>query len=430
VEYASSTLASRTAYRVLRPLYVLLQAALLSIPVVACSSVPKATPPPTTVGGLIATSRASPTVQPPTSTPRATLTPIGQVSEPELTSSPVSRLTAGATDSQAGPVTPEIDDTPQPTVDPSRINPLTGLEVADPSVLERQPVAVKVSNFPAVVRPQAGLGSADVVVEHEAEVRITRFTAVFYGDGAEKVGPVRSARLIDLEIPAMFRSFFAFSGASPGVVQRLKASDFSDRILSPDPNWSTEGFRRVPEPGRAYEHTLYTDTSTLWVIADSNGWVRRKKLEVWLFAPDPPGGGQSATQIALTYHPRYSSAEYSYDSDVEAYRRSVFGEPHTDELTGKQLLVDNVVVVYANHVLTDIVEDITGPQPLYSVEIQLWGGGRMQLFRNGWMYEGQWQRAKRDDLVRFLDPAGDPIPLKPGRTWIQLVRTDFEIERR
>ena len=69
----------------------------------------------------------------------------------------------------------------------------------------------------------------------------------------------------------MFKAFFAFSGANPGVVRRIKASDFSDRVLSPDPNWNTEGFKRIPQPGRAYEHTLFTDTPTLWEIAEQNG---------------------------------------------------------------------------------------------------------------------------------------------------------------
>ena len=290
------------------------------------------------------------------------------------------------------------------------------------------PVAIKISNFPPVVRPQAGLSSADVVIEHEAEAGLTRFTAIYYGGDAQKVGPVRSARMIDLEIPAMFKAFFAFSGASPGVVRRIKQSDFADRVLSPDPNWNTAGFKRIPAAGKAFEHTLYTDTETLWRIAVQQGWYGRQDLRVWVFSGDAPEGGQPATGLTLTYRPGYVSAEYAYDSSAGGYRRSIFGEPHTDELTGQQLVADNVLVVYANHVPTDIVEDMTGPQPLYSVEIQLWGEGPVKLLRDGRMYEGRWVRAHREDLVRFLDALGEPIPLKPGHTWIQLVRLGFEAE--
>ena len=403
---------SRIMCHILRIAWCVFSVALLT----ACSSPPPtATPPPTITRGPTATPSPAPTATSiPTAAPTATptLTPIGQAMWAEQT--PTATL--------------ESTSTPEPTATPANINPLTGLVVADPSRLERRPVAIKVSNYPPIVRPQAGLSHADVVFEHETEAHLTRFTAIFYGEDAEKVGSVRSARLIDGEIVAMFKAFFAFSGASPGVVKRIKESDFADRVLSPDPNWNTEGFTRIPYPGRAYEHTLFTDTYTLWKIAEEKGWNSRQDLRGWTFAAEPPAGGQPATHIKLVYNPKYISTEYTYDPEVEGYRRFISGEPHTDELTGKQIVADNVVVLYANHVTTDIVEDITGPKPLYSIEIQLWGKGRMQLFRNGRMYEGHWVRPHREDLVRFVDGEGKPIPLKPGHTWIQLVPLDFEVE--
>lgn len=406
---------------VLRITYHVFCVVLLAAQLIACSSLPTATPPPPVTQEPTAMPSPSPaTISTSTSTPTPTLTPIGQLVRPTPTANPGSTQTPTAM--------PEPTGTPEPTATPAHINPLTGRAVEDASRLERRPAAIKISNSPAVVRPQAGLSHADVVFEHEAEAHLTRFTAIFYGEDAEKVGPVRSARLIDLEIPAMFKAFFAFSGASPGVVQRIQKSDFSDRVLSPDPNWNTEGFKRIPYPGRAYEHTLFTDTDTLWQIAEEKGWNSPQDLRGWTFATDPPEGGQSATRLKLVYHPQYISTEYSYDSETGGYRRSILGEPHTDELTGEQLVADNVVVLYANHVSTDIVEDITGPQPLYSIEIQLWGEGPMQLFRDGQMVEGRWVRPHREDLVRFVDGTGNPIPLKPGHTWIQLVRLDFEVE--
>ncbi|MCA9946202.1 MAG: DUF3048 domain-containing protein, partial [Anaerolineales bacterium] len=55
-------------------------------------------------------------------------------------------------------------------------NPLTGERMADPSVLERRPLAIKISNNPAsYTRPQHGIGQADIVFEHVTETNITRF---------------------------------------------------------------------------------------------------------------------------------------------------------------------------------------------------------------------------------------------------------------
>ena len=56
------------------------------------------------------------------------------------------------------------------------INPLTGQPVADPASLNRRPLLVKISNAPPLVRPQAGIGAADLVFEHYAEGGLTRFS--------------------------------------------------------------------------------------------------------------------------------------------------------------------------------------------------------------------------------------------------------------
>ena len=317
--------------------------------------------------------------------------------------------------------------TPTPIPTPSaNVWPLTGEGVSDVAVLERRPLAVKISNFPPVVRPQAGLSYADVVVEHLSEAGLARMTAVFLSKDAEKVGSIRSARLLDLEIPAMFKAMFAYSGASGGVKQKIQESDFFDRVISPD--FGHAGFARIPSEGKAYEHTLFSDTQSLWEIAEERGLNQRQDLSGWTFSDQPPQGGSPATSIEVLYTPKYASAEYQYDPGRQAYLRSTLGEPHGDELTGEQIAARNVVVIWANHLDTDIVEDSTGPRIYYSIEIQIWGEGQATVFRDGQAFEGRWVRPQRSDLIRFVDYAGNPIPLKPGNTWIQVVPFGFEIE--
>lgn len=304
---------------------------------------------------------------------------------------------------------------------PDGVSPFTGLEVADPAVLNRMPAAVKISNSP-IVRPQSGLSRADVVIEHLTEGGLTRFTAIYHSEDAERIGSVRSARLIDLEIPVLFDSFLVYSGASGEVTRMLDEADFAPYTLSD--SRSDPGFYRLEIPGRAYEHTLFTDTPLLWQVAQANGWEQPPRYRGWTWSEELPEDVQPATTIDIPYSADYSDVHYEYDPELEAYRRWILDEPHLEELTGEQLSAPNVIVLYANHVETLIVEDVLGSK---SVQIQLWGRGRMQLFRDGVVKEGIWLRDGRDGPLVFVDGNLQPIPLKPGKAWIQVVPLDMQI---
>jgi hypothetical protein len=59
-------------------------------------------------------------------------------------------------------------------------NPLTGLTAADPPLLERRPIAVKITQFPRLVRPQSGLTLADVVYEYYIEDNVLPALSLFF----------------------------------------------------------------------------------------------------------------------------------------------------------------------------------------------------------------------------------------------------------
>ena len=109
--------------------------------------------------------------------------------------------------------TPQVlsnGDTPSMIIDP-----LTGLPPADPSLLQRRPLAIKVENFPRYTRPQYGLTQADVVFEYYAQQFETRFIAVFYGNNPNMVGPVRSGRYFDEHVVRMYHAFLCLSICRP-----------------------------------------------------------------------------------------------------------------------------------------------------------------------------------------------------------------------
>ncbi len=69
---------------------------------------------------------------------------------------------------------------------PVDINPLTGLST-EPTLLDRRPMLIKISNLPRDVRPQFGLSWADIVYEYYTEEGTTRFIAIYYSQDAEQV---------------------------------------------------------------------------------------------------------------------------------------------------------------------------------------------------------------------------------------------------
>jgi hypothetical protein len=355
-----------------------------------------------------ATSALTPTDSPlPTEVPTATAS---------HTLTPVPTATATPTQTQ------EPTATPLPTLDANTC-PFTGLTVADPALLERRPLAIKIQNAP-LSRPQYGLPQADIVYEHLSEAGITRFTGIYLCQDVEKIGSVRSARFIDLEIPAMYKSLLAFSGTSPGLLPKFQNADFREREFWYDRGINSAGFyrdRALRQQGLPIEHTLFADPNKIWEIAEELGVNQPQDLNGITFDATVPEGGEPAVSIHIPYPHRDMVVDYRYDADSGRYLRWDGGEPHVDAATGEQISAANVAILYANHVDADFYEDY--PRTNHpSVQIQLWGTGPAIVFRDGMAFEGLWSRRNRDDMLVFRDATGQvPIPLKPGNTWMQLV---------
>jgi hypothetical protein len=380
---------------------------------------------------LLSACGAEPTSIPALTAPPATAVPQAPPPSASPTSIPTFSPSPQQPTAEASPPPPDVQPgTVEGLIGPhdfaSDVNPLTGRTVADPATLDRRPIAVKISNSPAqFVRPQSGLDRADLVFEHYAEGGVTRLTAIYYSQGADTVGSVRSARLIDLEIPAMLQAAFAYSGSSAGVQARIRASDFFDRVISPELGFGEPFFYRVPREGVPFEHTLFADLSAIWDWLARNNLNARPKLDGLAFNEAVPAGGSPAARVFIGYVAQESQVEWVYMPGTGTYLRWQAGQPHSDALTGEQLSAANVVVVSAHHQETDFLEDTVGGGH-FSIEIQVWGEGPATLFRDGRRCEGRWQRTDRNAMLAFYDLDGVVLPFKPGNTWFQIVPLGFD----
>ncbi len=306
---------------------------------------------------------------------------------------------------------------------PANVNPLTGLPVRDPAALARRPLAAKISNAPDSVRPQAGIGAADLVFEHYVEAGLTRFTAIFWTHTPPRVGSIRSARLIDLEIPAMYGALLVYSGASEPIRQRIAALPFAPRAYEGVTTGAPLYFR---DPSLDAPHNLFAVPAEVWARARADRLNDPPDLRGMIFDQASPEDGTPAAAVTIDYGP--DEVRWRYDPPSGKYARWVDGEPHTDADSGAQVTAANVVILYARHQDDEsIVEGEWNGTTFYSTEIELQALGPATLIRDGIAVDGFWMRWAEDaPLTLWADEgAVQPLALKPGNTWFQVVPLDF-----
>ena len=304
-------------------------------------------------------------------------------------------------------------------------NPLTGEVVEDPTVLDRRPILCKISNSPPqYTRPQAGLNDADLVFEYFTEGNITRFSAIFYDTTPPNVGPVRSARLPDMELVPMYDAYLCFSGASIGVSERIFGSNqLSWRAVRSQYG----GYYRTGDTSKPFEHTLYANLEEMWDYLDSTLETNQKPEYAvqTVFSSATPLNSASATQLKLSWD-SFGTVEWVYDEETGNYLRSADGEPSVDANTGKQIEATNLIFIKAPHFIDYNICEYQGETEClaFATEIQIWGGGFVSIFRDGRQINGSWKREDRNQagaMFTFFDEQNNPIPLQIGNSWIHLL---------
>jgi hypothetical protein len=276
---------------------------------------------------------------------------------------------------------------------------------------DRPALAVKVENL-AAARPQAGLNKADIVYEEPVEGGITRFIAVYHCRDAKRIGPIRSARLVDADILRQFGSpVFAFAGGVPAVVG---AVDEAGAVSIP---YTTSSDFFEEDPNRSQPHHVFSSTDVLY-----RGVAGGPPDPVFSFDPDRPTSAKRARLIHLDFSP-FADVFWKFSPKNRAWLRSHGEEPHTLE-DGSQVSAVNVIVQVVKVRPSEIVDVAGNPSP----EIDVIGSGKAYVFRNGRVIEGRWTREGEDDLTEFVDAGGEEIAVAPGLTWVELFPSDRAIE--
>jgi hypothetical protein len=340
-----------------------------------------------------------------------------------LTAAPTATLQPTGT---ATPIpTPTASPTPQiiqvgPTNFPAGVDPLTGLTVGDPSILNRRPVMIKVSNYPRTGRPHAGLSSADIVFDYYIGEGGNRFLAVFYGQDSTKVGPIRSGRLVDRFLVREYQGILGLIYAYPPEYAKILDMLGFSRTISGGPNTCPA----ICSDGPETVTSRFANTAEMTKLYESRDGASNTKpnLDGMAFNTTPPANGVAATEFTMQFS-RANLGQWKYDASTKKYLRWIEDEdtagnvtlvPLTDRNTGSQLAFSNVIVVYANY------ETLNGDDTIHEITIS-GANGKAVFFRDGQMYEGVWKNTNLDTPLQFFNKDNQPFELQPGNTWINIV---------
>lgn len=306
-------------------------------------------------------------------------------------------------------------------------NPLTGLPLSDPTLLERRPIAIKVGNAPDYVRPQSGLTLADVVFEYYIEWGDSRFIAIFYGNDSPHVGPVRSGRYFDEHVARMYNAFLVFKFADPRELTYLRASDIADFLITP-------GFGKCPPfvdgvANRDDYNNYFFDTSQWRSCAIKKGLDNtRQVLNGGFFSEDVPTSDLVVNKIH-TFFSAYNYNYWQYDSFFHKYFRyqeandMLNGKmeaylPLSDAQTGLPVTADNVVVLFAPYTFATQNE---AEDEVYHVDLV--DSGNAYVFRDGTAIPAKWNRIDEHQPILLTSLLGTPIYLRPGNTFYEVIGT-------
>jgi hypothetical protein len=284
--------------------------------------------------------------------------------------------------------------------------PLTGLPDPGSASHSRPALSVKVENT-SFARPQAGIEQADVLYEEVVEGGITRFVAIFNSVVPPVIGPVRSVREEDPNIVWPIGGIFAYSGGAQVNVDGINAAP----VKTVDENNGDVLVRNEPsQPPRDAPHNLYGLGPGLFALGGDP--KPPPPLFTYLANGSPAVTGRGVLNFHVGFDAGYDPT-WTWDGATGTWARAIDGTPQTVTGSG-HISPANVVVQFTPY---------TGEG-----EAQTVGEGDVWVFTDGVLRTGRWVRPDRAQPAKYVDAAGNVIPLRPGRTWVELLPTGSAVD--
>jgi len=260
-------------------------------------------------------------------------------------------------------------------------------------------------------RPQTGIEDADVVYIEQVEGGGTRIAALYSSKYPEIVGPVRSARISDLEIFAQYGKIgFAFSGVQRKLLSVINSANLNNMSAEVFGYWAPY-FR---DDSRYAPYDLYLNPYVLLEKAHAKEiYFEKATKSGWVFGL-PAKSGRKVVGVEFSW----PAEKYRADWDKVSKKWLIVqnGDPKMAR-AGSQLGADTLVLQFVAINNSEYGDKAGGITP----KVATVGNGKALIFRSGMVFEAIWDRPTPADTTTWRDETGADIPFAPGQTWIALV---------
>lgn len=294
-----------------------------------------------------------------------------------------------------------------PFLESAPVNSISGLPGGDGPVL-----VVKIDDT-RQAHPQIGLENADIIYIEQVEGGLTRLAAIFSSKIPTHIGPVRSARISDIELLEQYGNVaFAYSGAQEKLRPVIEAANLEDLGAQRQSStiYTTDATRIQP-----YAMVLRADLLMEQIAAKGLPVVVSQSMG-WNFG-SAPDAGIEITSAHLSWPASSYDAHWSQEEGRWLLDHS--GAPNI-AASGKRLGASTLVIQLVS--ITDsIYKDKVGGVTPFSATV---GVGRGYILRDGKAFEANWSRENSASGTTWRTPMGEEIAFAQGQIWVAL--TDKE----
>jgi len=261
--------------------------------------------------------------------------------------------------------------------------------------------------------PQIGIEDADIVYIEQVEGGLTRLAAVFSSNIPQRIGPVRSARVSDIELLAQFgRVGFAYSGAQSKLRPVLAAANIVNASAERNP-----ATIYTTDPARVQPYAMVLRADLLLDSLKAKGVKLEESKRIgWDFG-DAPDGGKDVQDIHLSWPA--SSYDAHWSKEEKRWLLDHSGAPNYAD-SGYRLGASTLVIQKVK--ITDsIYKDKVGGVTPFSSTV---GTGQGYIARDGKVFAATWNRPSEESGTEWKTLDGEKISFSKGQIWVAL--TDKE----